>query len=147
MSPKEFLDQVDEARVVAAIAEAESRSSGEIRVYVSHRKRDNALAHAQARFIKLGMTKTSQRNGVLIYFAPVSQQFAIVGDVGIHEKCGEPFWRQVTARMEPLLKSGRYTEAIIEAVREVGGLLERHFPKQAGDRNELSNQVIRDEPR
>lgn len=144
MSPKEFLGKIDEPRLVSAITDAEARSSGEIRVYISHRDRVDALAYAQARFVKLGMTKTAQRNGILIYFAPISRQFAIVGDVGIHEKCGEVFWREVASRMEPLLKAGQYTDAIIEAVREVGGLLERHFPRQGGDRNELPNKVIRD---
>ena len=64
--------------------EAERRSSGEIRVLVSRRKVEDALATAQREFLRLGMAKTRQRNGVLLYFAPLSQRFAIVGDTGVH---------------------------------------------------------------
>jgi len=144
MKPKEFLEQIDETRLLSAIAEAEGKSSGEIRVYVSHRHRTDPLTFAQARFLKLGMTKTAQRNGVLIYFAPRTQQFAVVGDVGVHEKCGDQFWQQVTAKMTPLLKAGAYTDAIVAAIEAIGDVLARHFPRRPGDKDELSNEIIRD---
>jgi uncharacterized membrane protein len=144
MTPRHFLKCIDESRALSSIAEAERKSSGEIRVYVSHRKRADALKFAQACFVRLGMTRTRQRNGVLIYFAPRTRQFAIVGDLGIHEKCGEHFWKEIAARMTALLKAGDYTDAIIATVHEVGDLLARHFPRAPGDKNELPNQMIGD---
>ena len=144
MKPKEFLDQLDDAKIVAAIASAEQTTSGEIRVYVSHKVREDAVAAAQARFIKLGMTQTQERNAVLIYFAPRSQQFAIWGDAGVHEKCGQELWSEVATQMAPLLKAGRFTEAVTEAVKRVGAALAWHFPRRGNDRNELPNQVERD---
>jgi uncharacterized membrane protein len=86
MKPREFISHLDEARIVAAITEAERNTSGEIRVYVSHKKREDALAAAHFRFRKLRMASTRHRNAVLIYFAPLTHKFAIVGDLGIHEK-------------------------------------------------------------
>ena len=38
------------------------------------------LALAQQTFDRLGMTQTKHRNGVLLFFAPLTQQFAIVGE-------------------------------------------------------------------
>src|SRR6266480_5159330 len=99
MHHKEFVSKLDETRIVKAITGAERKSSGEIRVYVSHRKRTDPLAFAQKRFLELGMTNTRHRNAVLIYLVPRTRQFAIVGDRGVHEKCGDAFWRDVTARM------------------------------------------------
>jgi uncharacterized membrane protein len=144
MHHKDFLKQLDEEKIVAAIAEAETRTSGEIRVYVSHRKIDDALARAQKRFVKLGMTKTAARNAVLIYFAPRVRQFAIIGDTGVHEKCGDIFWTEVTAQLSADLKSGPATEALIAAIRKIGGLLAAHFPHKPGDKNELPNQIEHD---
>src|SRR5690348_7624573 len=112
MHPKHFISQLDEAKIVAAIAAAERKTSGEIRVYISSKKRDDALDAAQKRFAKLGMTKTRHRNGVLIYFAPLTRQFAIIGDAGIHAKCGDNFWQTITSEMTPLLKSEQFTEAV-----------------------------------
>jgi uncharacterized membrane protein len=126
MKPKHFLERIDEARVLSAIAEAERKSSGELRVYISHRPRADALKCAQARFVKLGMTKTRQHNAVLIYLRR-GRQFAVVGDAGIHEKCGEDFWKDIAAKMTALLKAGDYTNAIVTAIQETGELLARHF--------------------
>jgi uncharacterized membrane protein len=141
MKPREFISHLDEARIVAAITEAERNTSGEIRVYVSHKKREDALAAAHFRFRKLGMAKTRHRNAVLIYFAPLTHKFAIVGDLGIHEKCGDNYWQEIAGEMSDLLKEHLFTEAIITAIKKVGGVLAAHFPREPGDRNELPNQI------
>lgn len=144
MRPKEFIDHLDDDKIVAAIAEAERKTSGEIRVYVSHRKREDALAGARARFVKLGMARTRHRNAVLIYFAPLTHKFAIWGDVGVHTKCGEVFWQEIAGRMTASLKNGRFTEAAVLAVQSVGEVLARHFPREPDDKDELPNKVERD---
>lgn len=144
MKPKEFINQLDEARIVDAIAQAERKSSGEVRVYVSRRRRTDPLAIAQKRFLDLGMTRTRHRNAVLIYIAPRTRQFAIVGDAGVHEKCGDAFWREVSASMTDLLKEGRFTDALVGAIQKVGDLLARHFPRDSDDQNELPDRIVRE---
>lgn len=146
MNTKEFVKALDEAAISQAIAEAEQRTSGEIRVYVTEREITDPVAEAEKHFIKLGMTKTAERNGVLIYFAPRSQKFAVVGDQGVHARCGVEFWRHVTEDMVPLLKAGEFTPAVVLAVKEIGEVLAREFPWKAGDRNELPNRVEREGP-
>lgn len=144
MNHHEFINQLDEAKIVAAIAAAENTTSGEIRVYITHHKVTDALARARLRFTRLGMEKTRQRNAVLIYLAPRSQQFAVVGDTGVHEKCGDDFWREVAASMERLLRDGRFTDAVLAGVGKVGALLAAQFPHRPGDTNELSDGIARD---
>ena len=144
MKPKEFLSQLNEPQIVTSIAEAERNSSGEIRVYVSHKPRHDIMAAARARFAKLGMTQTRHRNGVLIYFAPLARKFAILGDMAIHEKCGDDFWKEVSAAMSEHLKKGEFTAAIVTAVKRVGAILAQHFPTEPGDKNELPDKVESD---
>ena len=144
MNHKEFISKLDEARIVKAIVEAERKSSGEIRVYISHRRRTDPLKFARKRFVELGMTKTRHRNAVLIYLVPLTRQFAVVGDAGVHEKCGDAFWQRVSAQMAGLLKQGRFTEAILEAIQMIGDTLARHFPRDPDDRNELPDRIVRD---
>jgi uncharacterized membrane protein len=144
MKPKEFLDKLDDGKVTATIAEAERKSSGEIRVFVSNEKPSDTLAAAAAQFLKLGMDKTRERNGVLIFFAPKLRQFAIVGDEGIDAKCGLDFWQQITSEITTHLKAGEFTEAVVDAVAHVGDVLAKHFPRSPDDRNELPNQIVRD---
>jgi uncharacterized membrane protein len=141
MRPKQFIEKLDEAQIVAAIAKAERKTSGEIRVCVSHRKREDVLAAAQRRFRKLGMARTRHRNAVLIYFAPLAHKFAIWGDVGVDEKCGQAFWNQLASAMGDLLKQGQFTEAVVATVKQVGDALAKAFPPDADDRNELPDKI------
>jgi uncharacterized membrane protein len=141
-----FLHALDNDRIVAAILDAEGRSRGEIRVHVTNRPAADVEAAARAQFEKLEMTKTALRNGVLIYVAPRSQKFAVIGDAGIHERCGPSFWADVAAAMEADFRAGRFTDGIVEGVREAGDALARYFPREgeARDVNELSDDVTKD---
>ena len=149
MKTKHFIAALDHARITAAILEAERQTSGQIRVYVCHHDVSDAVAAARERFSKLGMEKTAARNGVLIFIAPEARKYAVVGDQGIHGKCGEDaFWKSVVGvTMRPLLKEERYTEAIVAAVGEIGRELAAHFPPGAGAGardNELPDAVEED---
>src|ERR1043166_6167492 len=144
MKVTHFIDKGDDARIVAAIAAAERITSGEIRVYISHQARHDALAAARSRFLSLGMHKTRHRNAVLIYLVPRTHQFAHWGDAAIHEKCGEKFWAEITATIGPLFRGGLHTEAIEHAIKEIGAALTRHFPRGPDDSNELSNEIAVD---
>ena len=142
MKPHHFLQAVDHEKIVAAIAAAEKRTSAPVRVYVSHRKRVDALDFANRRFLKLKMDRAPMRNAVMIFLAPRTHKFAVVGDVAVHAKCGDDFWRSVVTAMEPLLKRGDFTEAIVVGVTNVGDVLAEHFPPLSDNRNDLSDAVV-----
>jgi uncharacterized membrane protein len=46
--------------------------------------------------------------------------------------------------METLFREGKFTEGVVAGVQRAGEVLARHYPRQADDRNELSDQVARD---
>ena len=146
MKTRIFLDALDHRRIVQAIVEAESRSRGEVRVHVSGGAVSDPEAAAARQFESLGMTKTAERNGVLVFVAPASQAFAVVGDRGIHERCGPELWRDVAAAMEEDFRAGRYTDGIVKGVARVGDALAAHFPRPEGtiDANELPDEVTED---
>ena len=141
---KGFFSAFDSDRIVKAIADAERRTSGEIRVHVTKRKPKDLEARAEKRFHLLGMVKTAERNGVLIYIAPKARRFRVVGDAGIHEKAGEAFWTEVASAMEEHFRRGEFTEGVVRGVERVGELLATHFPRQSDDRNELADEVTED---
>jgi uncharacterized membrane protein len=136
-----FFSKLDNDRIVEAIAAAERKSSGEIRVHVTNRKPEDLEARAQRRFELLGMTRTADRNGVLFYIAPALRRFQILGDTGIHERCGPDFWKEVAAGMEESFRRGDFSGGIVRGVEKVGEVLARHFPRAAADRNELPNRI------
>ena len=146
MRLKHFLDRLDRDRIVEAIRAAESRSRGEIRVHASNRAVVDVHKAAARQFEKLGMAGTAEGTGVLIFVAPLSRNFAILGDHGIHAKCGDELWRAVAAAMEKDFRAGRFGEGIVKAVERAGEVLAEHFPRLKGvaDKDELPNEVSED---
>ncbi len=144
MKTKEFDHILDHAQIVTAITKAEEDTSAEIRVFVSQKKTEDALKQAKAEFHRLGMEKTADRNGILLFIAPESQKFALIGDEGIHAKCGQSFWEEVTAAISTDFRQGDFTKGIVTGVQKTGELLRRHFPRKPGDKNELTDDVARD---
>ena len=78
---------------------------------------------------------------MLIFVAPRSQKFAVIGDEDIHQRCGDAFWQQLVASMQTHFKAGNFTDAVIHAIDRTGALLAEHFPREPGDRDELPNAV------
>ncbi len=131
----------DSDRIVQAIASAEGRTSAEIRVHVTRRVPKDLEERALRRFHLLGMTKTAERNGVLIYIAPRARKFRVLGDVAIHEKAGQDFWTGVAGALEERFRKGEFTEGVLDAIGRVAEKLARHFPRRPDDRDELPNTL------
>ena len=75
-----FLTAQQQATVVDAVRLAEKGTSGEIRIHIDRECKTTPVKRAEEVFNRLGMHKTAQRNGVLIYVAVDSKVFAIIGD-------------------------------------------------------------------
>jgi uncharacterized membrane protein len=143
MRTKEFLSKLDHDRIIEAIRGAESKTSGEIRVYIQRGKFEtDPVMLAQKKFQRLGMYKTRERNAVLIFVAPRAHKFAVVGDQAIHEKCGEQFWQHVVNGMRVHFQNENFSHALTEAIKEVGKVLAMHFPGTSANANELPDEII-----
>jgi uncharacterized membrane protein len=141
MKPKEFLSRVEHDKIVKAIEQAERKTSGEIRVFISRHDVEDALAAAQKHFDELGMRRAKERNGVLIYVAPHAHKFAVIGDAGVHERCGNKFWDALAAEMSGHFKRGEFTEGLVHAVTKAGELLAEHFPRKPGSPGSAAGAV------
>lgn len=138
------LDKQAKDEISRAIARAEARTSGEIRVHLKRRCGADTLSQAIKDFEKLGMHRTKDHSGVLIFIALESHAFAILGDRGIHEKVGAAFWDETRDIMRDHFRNGRLKEGILAGVESAGRKLQAFFPRQASDRDELSNTVTED---
>lgn len=140
MNPKDFLDKEGQDLIVSAIKEAETNTSGEIRVHIDD-VCDDAYGTAVKVFQTLGMDKTAARNGVLIYLACTSKVFAIIGDKGINEAVPENFWNDVSAHIRECFTEGRFAEGLADAVRMTGQKLKAYFPCSSDDINEQPDEI------
>jgi uncharacterized membrane protein len=142
VTQKEFLDMLDQPRIVEAIGAAERETSGEIRIHIQPKATGGDVRYvAERTFERLGMTKTALRNGVLLFIASEERSFVILGDKGIDEKVPSEFWYEIAAKLTARFKNGEFTEGIVEAITAAGQQLKTYFPRAEGDVNELTDEI------
>lgn len=136
-----FTTQEQEA-IANTIAQAEKATSGEIRVAMEKNCAGDAFERATEYFAQLGMEKTAQHNGVLIYIAYADRKFAIIGDKGIDKVVPDDFWETTQVAMKAHFMAGNLAEGIMAGIVLSGEKLATFFPYQSDDINELSNDII-----
>ena len=141
MSVRKYFSEENKLQITNAIRAAELNTSGEIRVHIEKRCKDDVLDRAAYLFAKLEMHKTELRNGVLFYLAVEDRKFAILGDAGINQKVPENFWEEIKEGMASDFKEGNFTKGLSEGIIKAGEQLKKHFPYQQDDVNELSNDI------
>ncbi len=138
-----FLTKEEELQVVEAIKQAEQATSGEIRVHI---EKTASVAHstrATEVFSLLKMDNTKLQNGVLIYVAVEDHAFVICGDKGINDIVGANFWNSTKDIMRAHFKNDGFKEGLIAGIKNAGEQLQKYFPWQEDDTDELSNEISR----
>lgn len=138
---KDFFSNAEELQIMNAIREAESNTSGEIRVHIENKCKTEVLDRAAQVFDLLKMQKTVLRNGVLFYLAIRDKKFAILGDVGINAKVPENFWDEIKELMLEYFKKGEFADGLAQGIIRAGEQLKEHFKHQDDDVNELSDEI------
>lgn len=140
-----FFTDDDFLRISETIKEAEKTTAGEIRVSIKQdvpapgKKSVRELAEQE--FFELGMDKTRDKTGILIYLNLKLRQFYILADEGIDKKVDQKTWNSIRDEIQTEFKNGHYTEGLIYGINEVGKILSDYFPIKPDDVNELTNKV------
>lgn len=139
---KGFLTKKEEEEIVEAIRKAERKTSGEIRVHIERSTNgQDIFERSMEVFHKLKMDNTKEDNGVLIYVAVEDHNFVIYGDKGINEVVPDDFWESTKDLIVSHFKKGDFKTGLVEGILKAGEQLEKHFPWDENDTNELSDQI------
>lgn len=141
MDIKTFLTKEQQDQITGAIAEAEKKTSGEIRVHLEKKCKNSPEKRAIEIFNQLKMFNTTQRNGSLIYIAIEDRKFAVIGDKGINQIVPENFWDSIRDQMILNFSKNDYANGIVEGIKVIGEKLKEHFPYQTDDKNELTDEI------
>jgi uncharacterized membrane protein len=140
--PKDTLDAIEHA-----VAESETRHSGEIRFAIevaldlgALRRAATSRERAAEVFAELGVWDTAQRNGVLIYVLLAERDVEIVADRGLDGKVGDDEWRAVCEAIERDFARGRWRDGALAGIGGVTALLAREYPTTAPNPNEQPNR-------
>lgn len=86
--------------------------------------------------------RTVGRTGVLIYLSMSERRAEIVADDAILKVTDEHTWGEAMAALLADVREGRPGDGIVAAVGQVGTVLAEHFPRTAGDTNEIPDKLI-----
>lgn len=142
-----FLNDDELLRISNKIKSEESQTAGEICVSIkesrSFMQRNTSVRKlAEEEFFKLGIDRTRDKTGIIIFFLLEAREFSIFADEGINKKVPENTWDKIKDEMQEHFLEGKFSEGIIHGVDKVGKILSEHFPIKPDDTNEISNRVV-----
>jgi|GEM_PF-450436 len=132
--------------LTAAIAAAEKGNRGEVRLHLEHRSpHRDVVQRARELFFNLGMDRTEEETGVLLYVALKDRRAAVFAGAGIFGSQKPEYWQKIIDRVSRGFAEGDIAAGLIEALTMTGDLLREKVPGDDGAGNELSNRVSIDE--
>src|SRR5688572_706373 len=93
-------------------------------------------------FSLLRVWDTEENSGVLIYVQLVDRDLEIVADRGIAARIPQSEWDAICGGMEAAFKAERYEDGVLAGIAEVSALLERHFPADTRNADELPDRPV-----
>jgi uncharacterized membrane protein len=150
MKPKilyNYLSDDELLRISNKIKSVEKQTSGEvavsIREYKSFFEAKKPLRQlAEKEYLRLGINKTKEGTGVLIFLLLSERQFYILADENINKLTGEKVWADIKNIMQEKFVRGEFCKGILFGIDEIGKILSQHFPIRSDDTNEISNRVV-----
>jgi uncharacterized membrane protein len=65
----------------------------------------------------------------------------VIGDEGVHQKCGDRFWSEMAEVIGEHFRVGKFNDGLRHGIAKAGALLGEHFPRRDDDSDELPNRV------
>ncbi len=132
----------DELTDIQSAADAvERKTVGEI--VLSFRNKKSLLEKlysnhelAMKDFDKLGVHKTKERTGVLIFLIFEEHYFDIIADEGIFTKISDDKWNKMEEKLKEEFRNKNYSAGVLALINEMGEVLLQEFPTSAGADND-----------
>ncbi|MFC1891185.1 TPM domain-containing protein [Thermodesulfobacteriota bacterium] len=113
------------------------------RLFVSKREMNEEVEEAAITgFFNQGLYRTRDETGVLVFISIFEHKVTVLADRGINEKVREGQWDNMVEIIVGGIKQGKQADAICEAVKEIGQLLQSSFPVREDDKNELNDLIV-----
>jgi len=147
MFQKKILTKQELRQLSDEIAGIEKKTSAEIRVVVRHKKhwserKLDARQVAEREFITLGMTRTRQGTGILVFILVSERKFELLADKGIIAVLPADFWTNIAGKLSEHFSRRNFYHGLSTSLAEIGEILESKLPPSADNPDELSNDII-----
>lgn len=117
---------------------------GDVKRILAPRSRIGDAVHrlGLASFTEQGLHCTKDHTGILILVSLLEHRVEVLADRGINQKVTQDTWDEVVHTITAGIKSGQACDAFCKAIARCGDILATHFPRQADDKDELSNRLV-----
>lgn len=105
-------------------------------------KRLHAHRRAVEQFLVQNLHTTAGHTGVLIFVSVAERHAEILADTAIDSRVPAGTWKAIIDDLTAAIGKGQPADGLVAAIAAVGQHLERHFPPDARDRNELPDHLI-----
>jgi uncharacterized membrane protein len=136
------LTRAERRALQAGIAAAERGHRGEIRVHLESRyPGDGVLGRAEALFHELGLDRTRDGTGVLLYVAELDHKTAVFAGPGVYGARTPGFWNDVASAVARGYADGDRVEGLLRALDMIRDILLEAARGDDAAGNELPNEV------
>ncbi len=113
------------------------------RLLTTQRERDQAVrAAAREAFVDLGVSRTKQRNGVLVFVSAFERRVEVLCDLGIDiDAIGAPL-KDAIKKIDRAVRLDRDWERFVEALADLGPALAPRFPRAPDDQDEIDDEPV-----
>lgn len=139
---KALLTPEEEARLMDAIREVESRTSAEIRICITHQWIWRHERFAWKIFERAGMRQTRNRNAVLIVVMPRVKRIVVIGDTGLDAIVAQKYWQETVDAMIHSMKTEGPLASLLTGLKRIGDTLAEYWPRELDNPNELDDEII-----
>ena len=136
------LSEEDKKLLVSLVKSTEENTSCEIKIHINDFCKGDALVKAIELIAKLGLDRTKNRTGIILYLAVKDKKFAIAGDVGIHKALPNNSWHDLKDEAISFFKDEKYMEGFVHCLQKLSMIVKATFPENKIDNvNEISDDI------
>lgn len=144
---EKILTKEELRKLSAQIADVEKKTSAEIRVVVRHRRhwsehKFTPRQLAEREFNTLGMTKTKEGTGILVFILVGERRFELLADHGIIKVLPEEYWADLARKLSGHFSKQNFFHGLTTSLNEIGEVLESKLPPTGANPDELPNDII-----
>jgi uncharacterized membrane protein len=129
------------------VHEAEQGTSAEIRISIRDSRETSEAGLemkdlAMKEFLHLGMEKTTERSGILLFILYDERKFYVMGDEGVHKRTSPEGWKDVAATLGSHFKEAHFEAGVIAAMKKIQHHVRKEMPSSGLHTQELSEEVV-----
>jgi putative membrane protein len=121
------------------------RVSGLKRLFVTSGEINEEVEEAAlTSFYRHRLNNTRDKTGILIFISVFERRALVLADEGINAQVDTGTWKDIVDVVVQGIRQKRQAEAICEAVRRCGRIVQDKFPRKRDDTDELRNLIVED---